>query len=444
MTSSAAPASSAPTSTPGRVQAVYFTLLVGNTLAASFIWGINTLFLLDAGLTNLEAFAANSFFSIGMVVFEVPTGVIADTLGRRVSYLLGTVTLAVTTVLYYLLWVWHSPFWAWALVSVLLGLGFTFFSGAVEAWLDDALTATGYTGSLEQVFGRGVSIAGVAMLLGSTVGGVVAQATDLGVPFLMRAGVLVLMFVLAALLMRDLGFTPAGRSNPIAATRQVLAASVKYGLGRPAVRYMMLASAFTTGVGFYVFYALQPYLLELWGDEGAYSIAGLAAGIVAGSQIIGGLVAPWLRRRFRKRTTSIIFSISVSAGILVVLGVNRSFWVALGLLVLWALIDAAAGPVRQAYLIDMIPSAERATVLSFDSLIGSSGAAVIQPVLGRSADVWGYPFSLALSGVLQALAVPFLWLSRRSGEAADVATTTDASSSADPPVEDAHRPPPVE
>src|SRR6187551_287405 len=94
-----------------RIQRTYLTLLLGNTLAASFIWGINTLFLLDAGLTNLEAFAANSFFSIGMVVFEVPTGVIADTLGRRVSYLLGTVTLAVTTVLYYLLWVWHSPFW---------------------------------------------------------------------------------------------------------------------------------------------------------------------------------------------------------------------------------------------------------------------------------------------------------------------------------------------
>ncbi len=110
------------------VQAVYYTLMLGNTLAASFIWGINTLFLLDAGLTNLEAFAANAFFSAGMFLFEIPTGVVADTLGRRASYLLGTVTLAVTTVMYWLLWVWESPFWAWAIVSVLLGLGFTFFS----------------------------------------------------------------------------------------------------------------------------------------------------------------------------------------------------------------------------------------------------------------------------------------------------------------------------
>src|SRR4051794_21995996 len=139
---------------PRRVQGTYYTLMLGNTLAASFIWGINTLFLLDAGLSNFEAFSANAFFTAGMLIFEIPTGVVADTVGRRASYLLGTVTLAVTTVLYWLLWVWHSPFWAWALVSVLLGLGFTFFSGAVDAWLVDALKATGYGGSLETVFGR--------------------------------------------------------------------------------------------------------------------------------------------------------------------------------------------------------------------------------------------------------------------------------------------------
>src|SRR6185312_2584284 len=97
-----------------RIQRTYLTLMLGNTLAASFIWGINTLFLLDAGLSNLEAFAANAFFTAGMVVFEIPTGVIADTRGRRLSYLLGTLTLAASTLLYYLLWEFHGPFWMWA------------------------------------------------------------------------------------------------------------------------------------------------------------------------------------------------------------------------------------------------------------------------------------------------------------------------------------------
>src|SRR5919109_78106 len=140
------------------VQRTYLLLTLLTTLAASFIWGINTLFLLDAGLSNAEAFAANAFFTAGLVLFEVPTGVIADTRGRRTSYLLGTLTLAISTLLY--LWMWHvtAPFWAWAVASALLGLGFTFFSGAVQAWLVDALTFTGYFrdgGKLEWVLAKG-------------------------------------------------------------------------------------------------------------------------------------------------------------------------------------------------------------------------------------------------------------------------------------------------
>jgi len=107
----------------------YVTLTLLSTLAASFIWGINTLFLLDAGLSITQAFAANAFFTAGQVLFEVPTGVVADVLGRRTSYLLGSATLFVSTLLYLLLWRLHSPFPAWALVSILLGLGFTFFTG---------------------------------------------------------------------------------------------------------------------------------------------------------------------------------------------------------------------------------------------------------------------------------------------------------------------------
>src|SRR5256886_11256136 len=150
--------------TPRSIQRTYLALQLGNTLAASLIWGINTIFLLDAGLSNLEAFAANAFFTAGMVLFEVPTGIVADTVGRRASYLLGTLTLAASTLLYVLLWRIEAPFCHWAVVSMLVGLGFTFFSGAVEAWLVDALKATGFTGELEAVFARGQIVGGAAML----------------------------------------------------------------------------------------------------------------------------------------------------------------------------------------------------------------------------------------------------------------------------------------
>src|SRR5918995_2073528 len=99
--------------TPRHVQRVYLTLALFNTMAASLIWGINTLFLLDAGLSNAQAFAANAFFTAGQVLFEVPTGVVADVRGRRVSYLLGTVTLAISTLAYLLMWRVSGPVWAW-------------------------------------------------------------------------------------------------------------------------------------------------------------------------------------------------------------------------------------------------------------------------------------------------------------------------------------------
>src|SRR5260370_18464952 len=146
--------------TPASIQRTYLVLLLGNTLAASLIWGINTIFLLDAGLSNLEAFAANAFFTAGMVLFEVPTGVVADTAGRRLSYLLGTVTLAASTLLYVLLWRIHAPFWHWAVVSMLIGLGFTFFSGAVHAWVVDALQAPGLTGEPGAGVGVGPGVGG--------------------------------------------------------------------------------------------------------------------------------------------------------------------------------------------------------------------------------------------------------------------------------------------
>jgi MFS family permease len=405
-----------------KIQTVYLTLTLGNTLAASFIWGINTLFLLDAGLTNLEAFAANAFFTAGMVLFEVPTGVVADSWGRRASFLLGTVTLAASTYLYYLLWQLSAPFWWWAAVSALLGLGFTFFSGAVEAWLVDALHFSGYDGGLEAVLGRGQMISGVAMLAGSVAGGVIAQATNLGVPFLLRVGVLAAMFAVAFLLMHDVGFTPERSAHPVQATRAVLKASLDGGLRNPPVRYMMLAAPFTEGVGFYVFYALQPYLLQLFGDPKAYAIAGLAAAIVAGSEIAGGWLAPLVRKLVRRRTTVLIASTVTSSVVLVVLLATNIFWLALVLLALWAVVGSAGTPVRQAYLNDMIGSKQRATVLSFASLMGSSGGVVVQPVLGRSADVFGYPASLALGGVVQLLAAPFILLSRRRRSPADVAT----------------------
>ena len=397
----------------------YVTLTLLSTFASSMIWGINTLFLLDAGLSVAGAFAVNAFFTVGMVAFEVPTGVVADARGRRASYLLGAATLFVSTLLYLLMWQTSAPLAAWAGASVLLGLGFTFFSGATEAWLVDGLRATGYTGTLESAFARGQVATGIAMLTGTIAGGLLAQFTNLGVPYVVRAALLGLTFVVAWRSMHDVGFVPQRSASVVREMRGIVRSSLDHGLLNPPVRWLMLAAPFSAGVGIYGFYAAQPYLLELYGDSEAYAVAALSAALVAGAQIVGGLLVPQVARLFRRRTSVLLAGTALTAGVLVLLGLASTFWLAVVLLALWSTAFAVMGPVRQAFLNGLIPSAQRATVLSSDNLLSSAGGAVAQPALGKVADVWSYGTSYVVSAGVQLLALPFVALARREQASSD-------------------------
>jgi len=402
-----------------RVQRTYLTLTLLTTLSASFIWGINTLFLLNAGLNNTEAFAANAAFTLGQVVFEVPTGVVADVRGRRYSFLLGAATLLGSTLLYLYMWTTHAPLLGWALASILLGLGFTFFSGATEAWLVDALHSTGFTGSLEAVFGRAQVFGGIAMLVGSVAGGFIAQFTNLGVPYVLRALMLGVTFVVAWYFMHDLGFKPVVGLTPLGAVKNVVDGAVEGGLRNRPVRWLMLAAPFAGGVGIYVFYAAQPYLLQLFGDPNAYGIAGLAAALVAGAQIVGGMLVHRVRNLFHLRTDALLLGGVLTSSLLILIGLATNFVVALGLLAMWCLVFAFESPIRQTFINGLIPSEQRATVLSFDSLMSSAGGVVAQPALGRVADLYGYGTSNVISGAITALVIPFVWLSRREHAPSD-------------------------
>lgn len=397
----------------------YLVLQFGNTLAASLIWGINTLFLLNAGLSIFEAFLANAFYTLGMVIFEIPTGIVADSWGRRTSYLLGTVTLSASTVLYFVLWQAHSPFWLWAAASMMLGLGYTFFSGAVEAWLIDALHHVKYKGKVEAVFGKAQVVGGAAMLIGTLGGGLIAQFTNLGVPYLVRGGILLLLFLVAWLTLRDIGFVPERGEKVLKAMRTLLKSSIDNGLKVLPVRWLMLSAVILSSVGFYAFYALQPYLLELFGDTTAYWVAGLAATLVALAQISGGLLAGRIAGLFARRTTALVLMTVVSSAVLVLLYFCHNFYLALALIFVWGILFAATMPIRQTYMNGMIPSKQRATVLSFDSVMSNLGGMVLQPGLAKVADMYSYGASFFVGGVAQLVALPMLARSRSYKHDAD-------------------------
>jgi MFS family permease len=183
----------------------------------------------------------------------------------------------------------------------------------------------------------------------------------------------------------------------------------------------MVEALFTGGVGIYAFYALQPYLLELYRDPQAYQVAGLVAAIVAGAQILGGVAAPLIRRLFHRRTSALIATAGLGAVTLGLIGIVESFAAVLGLTVVWGLLFAATVPIRQTYMNGLIPSPQRATILSFDSLMSSTGGAWTQPVLGRAADVYGYGSSYLITSGISLLALPALVMSRRQNAPADSA-----------------------
>lgn len=410
--------------TPRDVQRTYLILTALQTLAASLIWGINTLFLLDAGLSLTEAFVANAAFTAGMVIFEVPTGVVADTFGRRASFILGAATLLVTTAAYLGLWYVDADIGWWILVSALIGLGFTFFSGATEAWLVDALQATGYDGGIEKVFGRGQTVTGAATLVGTIGGGFLGQIS-LGLPYIARSVLLLVVIAAAWLWMRDIGYEPVRGVNVAGQVRSLLKSSVEHGLRNPPIRLFMFGAPFATGVAIWVFYAFQPYLLELFGDPDATYLAGIAAAVFAIAQMVGGSAVGLVRRVFKTRTGVIITEIVVAAVALVGVGLAQTleipigFWVAIALLTVTALVWALSGPMQQAYMNDCIPSEQRATVLSFASLMGSAGGVVAQPALGRVADVYSLGTGYVVAGLVYMLRLPFVIGVRRLGLDAD-------------------------
>jgi MFS family permease len=408
-----------------RIRNIYLVLSQFIWLPTSLIVGVNTLFLLDGGLSNVEAFAANAIYTLGLVLFEIPTGMIADSFGRRTSYLIGTAVQLVGNLLYFWMWYTHGPFWGWAGASLLLGFGYTFFSGALEAWLVDALKHAGYEGELDPIFAKNQIVTGAAMLVGTIAGGYIAQLAALGTPYLVRAGLQLVSFVVAFALMKDLGFT-AERASFVKQVKALTAAGWNYGLKNRPVRWVMLAAPFYMGTGIYGFYAAQPYLLDLFGDQQAIGVAGIAAAGIAGTQVMGGFAVPYIRRLFSRRTHVLLACAGLTTASLVLMGLVQVFAVVVTLLVFWAIAYSVNMSIRQAYINALIPSRERATVLSFDSMVNSTGGVVFQPILGRVADAGGYAASYLVSGAIACISLPFLLLARRANASADRGANGDA------------------
>jgi len=402
----------------------YYCVTALYTLSVSTIWGINTLFLMDAGLDIFQVMVVNALFTAGMVIFEIPTGVVADTIGRKVSFLLCLSVLFVTTILYVAAAGFGWGFWAFSGISVLIGLGFTFFTGAVEAWLVDALDHTGYDKPHERVFARGQAVFSAAMLIGTVGGGFLGQI-HLSWPYVARAAFLVPTFFISLFLMKDLGF----ESRPLSVStfgieaRKVFLEGVKFGWNQPVLRLCVLAS-FVEGLFFiYGWYSWQRYFLDLLARELVW-VAGIVAALMAVSMIIGNAMVGMLSTDSSRRPAILAVNTAVRATVIVAAGLLGAltppeargvgvFTVVVILYLIFGLSFGISNPVRMALVNRHIPSARRATVLSVDSLFSEGGGVVGQTGLGLLSRSVSIPVAWTVGGAVLYLGYP---LYRKVGE----------------------------
>ena len=366
-----------------------------------------------------EVFIVNAAFSGGIVLFELPTGIIADTLGRRMSFLASVIVLCLTTIAYVCCPLLGGGFWAFCIVSVLMGLGFTFYSGAVEAWLVDALKATSYQNSLDKVFTRGSFVSGAAMLIGTVAGGFFGDF-DLNFPYIIRAVLLLLVFFISLLLMKEIGYEPKSLSWAEAPTqiRQTATAGVKLGFQQPSMRMLIIAGAIQASVLSWIFYAWQPYFMLLLKKEIVW-VAGVIAALISLSTMIGNAVVEWAMRFCGKRTTLLLYGSTIQAIAAIGIGITSDFYIASVCLLLVTSAMGLMSPVRQAYVHQLVKSEQRATAISFDAMIAGGASSTGQVGLGYVAQTHSYGFGYLISGVILAIAFPVLILARRLKDNAD-------------------------
>jgi MFS family permease len=402
--------------TDQRIIRTYLSIAATTTLAQSLIWGINTLFLLKAGLSIFQVMLVNAAFTVSQAVFEVPTGVVADTVGRRVSYLLSVVIILASTLLYLWFGLIHAGVVPFALASVVLGLGFTFYTGAVDAWMVDALNSVGYQGALDTVFARYGMVFGASMLIGTIGGGLLGQL-GLWIPYMGRAIMLVPALVIGLVAMPELGFQSRAlhlRTVHIEALR-IARDGARFGLKDHVVRLLM-SSTFVVGVfAMYGFYSWQKYFLDLL-NRNLIWVAGVIAAVVGLCQIAGNMLVGPSMRHLRSRSTILVSAFVVQAAGIVVAATARSFWISVPFYLVSTIAWGLMLPVKQSWMNNRIPSEQRATLISLDSLFGDAGGTIGQVGLGYASQAVSIPFAWLFGGLFQLTGIPIIMGARRAEE----------------------------
>jgi len=362
------------------------------------------------GLGVAQVTSIDAIFWLSMALGELPTGVVADLFGRKLSLILGEVLSCAGMLLYGL-----APTFALLIVAnVIWALALTFHSGAGEALLYESLRASGRGHEYPKTTGRAVAVSRGTSALGSAVAGLLA-AVDLLIPFL-AAALLSVAALGVALTLREPRSSGAHRASGASEAqpghrayglivRRALAAMRDH----PPVRFSVLYLTIVPLAGLMISATfLQPHAVSLGVPVSAVGVLVMAAN---GASMLGALAASWLGERIGRQRLIYV----VPAGIvlcLAALGASRTA-LSLTFAVAISFVTDVARPQVVALIQDAVPDQIRATVSSLRSLAFTFVLAVSEPVLGALADRFGLPAAyLGLAGLIGVFCAALFWVGR--------------------------------
>jgi len=384
----------------------------------------------EVGMSPLQLVLVGTLMEVSIFVFEVPTGIVADVYSRRLSIVVGTFVMGIAVTLFGAL----NDVWPILAANALWGFGYTFTSGAIDAWLADEVGQERLAG----VYLRGAQVGRVAALAG--IGASIALAlVDLRLSIVVAGAGTMLLAILLALVMPETGFCPLPREERSSFAQMVHTGGqgVRLVRARPALLAILGIAAFA-GMWSEGFDRLwQAHLIR---DVGLPSLGGLDPVIWfgvfgAGTILLSIAVAAPLGKRIEgagletMARTLFWLDASLLASALV-FGLAGQFWLALAAYFTTGLARNVAGPIFQTWLNRNIEeSGVRATVLSITNQADAVGQWTGGPVIG----IVGSAFSIraALSAGALCMA-PALTLYRRAARHQGEAPALEALPSVEP------------
>lgn len=394
-----------------RAPSAYYLYEGGSALLNALAFTLMLVFQVQVvGLSPFELVLMGTVLEVTILLFEIPTGVVADVYSRRRSVLIGAAAIGASLLLQGL---WPM-FWPTLVAQAVWGIGYTFVSGALQAWVTDEVGED----AVQPIFTRGVQLALALTIAGTATAGLIGQV-DLRLPMLCAgAGYLVLALVLVVV-MPETGFRPVPKAER-QGWRQ-FGTSLKAGLEvarrRPLVRGFAWVGLFVglsseTVDRLWTAHILASFTLPpLGGTSGTalwFSLFALVGTLMS-------LVASLLANRLANRRLNQLHPGGLLAGLVLlqvagILGFALIGSLALALVALW-LRDAAralAEPVQATWLNRSIDSRSRATTLSLVGQADALGQVVGGPPLGALASRTSIPVGLVASALVLAPAAAIL------------------------------------